>query len=512
MTFLLLRYYSFSERCDVSRIRTQGQFVELDVADDLKSSPVFNEDLAPTKISQRTWNRWHIMSLWVGMAVCVPTYTLGSVLTTYFGLTIMESLWTILAANIIVLIPLILNAYPGTKYGIPFPVLLRSSFGIYGSNIPALIRALIACGWFGIQTMFGGLAIHLLFSRIIPGWASLGGTGEVIGFAIFWAMNIYVVVKGSKAIQLLETLAAPLLVVVGVGLLVWAFPQINVTELINTPPKRPADASAWSYIFAGLTAMVGFWATLSLNIPDFSRYAVSQKDQIIGQVLGLPLTMFLFAMLGTVMTAASPMLFGEVISDPVNLIGKIDSPILGAFGLFIIFVATISTNAAANILSPANDFQNAFPKKMNFKRGVYLTGFIGIALMSWELLRKLKVIESGISLDTIYSNWLLSYSNLLGPIAGIMITDYFLIKKQRIHLIDIYKLDGIYPKVNFAGLLAFLLPVILTTVCVITDTNLWVYKYGWFVGSFLGASLYYTFSKSIFQSDTIKEVAWDQIT
>ena len=458
----------------MSKVIYQGEFVELEVTEDLRHSPVYNDDLAPTKIKDRTWNKWHIMSLWVGMAICVPTYTLGAVLTSYFGLTIIEALWTILLANTIVLIPLILNAYPGTKFGVPFPILLRSSFGIYGSNIPALIRAFIACGWFGIQTMFGGLAIHLLLIRIFPGWASLGGKGEVIGFMIFWIFNIYVVVKGSHAIKILETLAAPLLIVVGIGLLMWALPQINIEQLINLPPKRPQGASATSYIFAGLTAMVGFWATLSLNIPDFSRFANSQKDQIWGQILGLPLTMFLFSMLGVVITAASPLLVGEVVSDPVTLIGKINSPIIGAFGLFIIIIATISTNAAANILSPANDFQNAFPKIINFKRGVYLTGIIGILLMSWEFLKKLGFVQSDISVESMYSNWLLSYSNLLGPIAGIMITDYFFIKKQNLNLIDIYRTGGIYPNINWAGVLAFIIPVSLTIFALITQTHLWI--------------------------------------
>jgi NCS1 family nucleobase:cation symporter-1 len=209
--------------------------------------------------------------------------------------------------------------------------------------------------------------------------------------------------------------------------------------------------------------------------------------------------------LGVVLTAASPILVGEVVSDPVTLIGKIDSPIMGAFGLFIIIIATISTNAAANILSPANDFQNAFPKKINFRRGVYLTGVIGILLMGWELLRKIGIVHSDTSLDTIYSNWLLSYSNLLGPIAGIMIVDYFIIKKQTINLIDIYKVGGLYPNVNWAGIGAFLIPVALTSLALMTDTCLWIYSYGWFVGSFLGGVFYYMFSKKI----TVKEYAWD---
>jgi NCS1 family nucleobase:cation symporter-1 len=480
----------------MSKIIEQHQFFELEAGPDLISSPVYNHDLAPTKIAERTWNKWHIMSLWVGLAICVPTYTLGGVLTSYFGLTVLEALCAILLANTIVLIPLILNAFPGTKFGVPFPVLLRSSFGIYGSNVPALIRGLIACGWFGIQTMFGGLAIHLIFIRILPFWELLGGWGEVIGFFIFWIFNIFIVIRGSKAIKLLETLAAPLLLIVGVGLLVWAYPKINLTELLNTPPKRPEGASMWPFFFSGLTAMVGFWATLSLNIPDFSRYAVSQKDQIQGQMMGLPLTMLLFAMLGVVLTAASPSVFGEVISDPVTLIGKVENDFLAVFMLFIVIVATVSTNAAANILSPANDFQNAFPKLINFNRGVWITGILGIILMSWELLKKAGLLVSDISVESMYSNWLLSYSNLLGPIAGIMIVDYFLIKKQHIHLIDIYKPGGFYPNIHWKGIISFIIPVFITIFALSTGVMKWIYDYGWFVGSFLGGTIYYFINKN----------------
>ncbi len=468
-----------------------GEFYELNTGPDVRDSAHYNEDIAPTRIRERTWSTWNVAALWVGMAICVPTYTLGGVLTAYFGLSVSEALITILLANIVVLIPLTLNAYAGTKFGIPFPVLLRSSFGILGSNIPCLIRALVACGWFGIQTMFGGVAIHILFSALIPGWENLGSQGEVIGFFLFLAMNLFIVIKGSESIKILETLSAPLLLGVSIGLMMWAMPQISMTELLATPANRPEDASFWGYFFGGLTAMVGFWATLSLNIPDFSRYVKSQKDQITGQIIGLPLTMFFFASLGVVLTAASASLVGETISDPVNLIGKIDSPVWVVIAMVMIIIATLSTNTAANIVSPTNDFQNIAPKKINQTRGVLLTGALGIILMGWELLKKLGVIDSDVSVEAMYTGWLLGYSSLLGPIAGIMIVDYFIIKRQFLNLPELYKTHGIYRGFNPAGLTAFGVPVALTLFSISTGYMNWFYQYGWFTGSILGGLVYW---------------------
>ena len=479
-----------------SRAVQVGEFYELEVAADLAASPRFNADIAPTKVAQRTWNEWHIAALWVGMAICVPTYTLGGVLTTYFGLSVGEALWAVFIANVIVLIPLTLNAFGGTKFGIPFPVMLRSSFGIIGSNVPALIRALVACGWFGIQTLFGGIAVHLLLAALSDSWAQLGGTGEVLGFFIFWVANVWVVIRGAESIKLLEVVAAPLLLLVGLGLLVWAWPQASVTELLARPANRPAGASMWGYFFAGLTAMVGFWATLSLNIPDFSRFAKSQRAQIIGQVLGLPLTMLLFAGLGVVLTAASAQLVGETVSDPITLIGKIDSPFWVVLSMLIIIVATISTNTAANIVSPTNDFQNIAPRLISQKRGVLLTGFIGIALMSWELLKRLGWLQSEVSVDSLYSNWLLGYSSLLGPIAGIMVVDYFLVRKQHFDLPSLYLEGGAYPAWNPAGFVALGIPVALTLVAITTGVLQWFYSYGWFTGSLLGAIIYSLMSRA----------------
>ena len=477
-----------------SRVHAVGEFYELEAGTDLLESPRYNDDIAPTRVSERTWSQWNVASLWVGMAICVPTYTLGGVLTAYFGLSVTEALWTIFFANIVVLVPLTLNAYPGTRYGIPCPVVLRSSFGIVGSNLPAMIRALVACGWFGVQTLFGGIAIHLLLSALSDDWAALGGTGEVIGFFIFWVANVTVVIRGAESIKHLETLAAPLLLAVAIGLAMWAWPQVSISDMLATPATRPDDAPFFGYFMAALTAMVGFWATLSLNIPDFSRYANSQKSQVAGQIIGLPLTMFLFSGLGVLLTSASQELTGRTIADPINLIGTIENPFWVVLAMLVIILATISTNTAANIVSPTNSFQNIAPKYIDETKGVLLTGAIGILLMSWELAKKLGWFESDVSLESLYSNWLVGYSSLLGPIAGIMIVDYFVVKKQSFELLALYQDNAGYPAWNIAGLVAFLAPVCLTIAAIGIGSGAfydWFYSYGWFTGSTLGGVIYY---------------------
>ena len=474
---------------------SNSEIYELSVGDLQKISDqkAFNNNLAPSKRAERTWNKWHVSALWVGMSICVPTYTLGGVLVAFFGLSVNEALFTILLANIIILVPLLLNAVPGTKYGIPFPVLLRSSFGVIGSNIPAILRGLIACGWFGIQCLFGGLAVDILFDNLIPGWSALGGVGFFIGFFLFMALNVYVVIRGFESIKMLETIAAPLLLLVGVVLLIWGWINADMAAVFSQPANRDPNANFIPYFLGGLTAMVGFWATLALNIPDFSRYVVSQKDQITGQIIGLPVTMFLFSALGVVMTAASLNLFGETISDPVTLIGKIDGGFWVVIAMVIIILATISTNAAANMVAPMNDFQNIMPRVINMSRGVLLTALVATVLVIWEVLRRSGFVTSEVSLESLYSNWLLTYSSLLGPIAGVMIADFYLIRKQKLNVAELYKDDSSYGKYNLAGIISFLLPAALALIAFNAGGEspiFWLYNYGWFTGAFMGLVLY----------------------
>ncbi len=406
------------------------------------SSGLWNRDLAPVPMSARTWGKWDIAALWVGMAICIPTYQLASGLIAS-GMNWWQAVLTVLLGNVIVLAPLALNARAGTAYGIPFPVLLRSSFGVYGSNIPAIMRAIVACGWFGIQTWIGGSAIYSICALMFgfdPSTKTelpvLGiSAGEFTCFMVFWALNMAVVVKGIDCIRWLEVLGAPFLIIVGLGLLTWAYVAADgFGPIFSEPSKFSTSAEFWAAFVPGLTAMVGFWATLSLNIPDFSRFARSQRDQVLGQAIGMPGTMAFFSFIGIATTSATLVVFGEAVWDPVTLLAKFKHPLVVVPGLLALIIATLTTNIAANIVSPANDFSNLWPRRITFKMGGLIAGVIGVVMMPWHLLANADV----------YFKWLLGYSALLGPIGGVMIADYFVVRRQVLDPDALYDPNGVY--------------------------------------------------------------------
>ncbi len=419
-------------------------------ASDVRESRLYNEDLAPVPQSRRSWGMWHIAALWVGMSVCIPTYTLASGLISQ-GMTWTQALLTIFLGNLIVLVPMILNAHAGTKYGIPFPVFLRASFGTLGANVPAMMRALVACGWFGIQTWIGGAAIYTLHS-VIFGFTPAGpddllpvlglSWGQFGCFMLFWAVNIAVILAGINTIKWLETFAAPFLLAIGLGLLWWGISEgggfAAVLSEATVAQVRGGLADGfdfWAAFWPSLTAVVGFWATLSLNIPDFTRYAVSQKDQMLGQLIGLPATMTLFSFIGIAVTSATVLIFGEAIWDPVILLGRFSNALVVGFALFALTIATLSTNIAANVVSPANDFSNLWPRVISFKRGGIITGIVGILIFPWRLYS---------DLSNYIFTWLIGYSALLGSVAGVMLVDYYLLRRRRLEVDDLYREDGRY--------------------------------------------------------------------
>lgn len=473
---------------------------------DAPSGALINPDLAPVGASQRTWNWWHFCALWIGMSVCIPTYTMASGLIDS-GMSWSQAMWTIFLGNSIVLLPMLLNAHAGARYGIPFPVFARASFGVLGANVPALLRALVACGWFGIQTWFGGAALYQLAKQIWPGIATLPAvlpagiglsTGEAIGFLAFWAMNVWFIVKGTESIKWLESFSAPFLILVGLALLAWAYVKAGgFGPILSQPSKFATTADFMKVFFPSLTAMVGFWATLSLNIPDFTRYARSQKDQVVGQALGLPPTMTLYAFIGVAVTSATALIFpgGHVIWDPVELLGRIGGPVTVLLSMVALSVATLTTNLAANVVSPANDFSNAAPRLIDFRTGGLITAFAGIVIMPWKLLAS--------SHGYIFT-WLIGYSALLGPIGGILIADYFVLRRTELELDDLYRRGGRYEYAsgfNPAALIALVAGVL---PCVAGFLNaafpaafpnvapLWktLYSYAWFVGFAVAGGLY----------------------
>ena len=464
---------------------------------------LINKDLAPTSISERTWSKWHIASLWIGMSICIPTYTLASSMVEH-GWSWRASVASITLGNLIVLIPMLLNAHAGTRYGIPFPVLLRSSFGVFGANIPALMRAFVACGWFGIQTWIGGSAIYNILISLLGNNIISHKTlpfleinpFELLCFLSFWILQIIIIIHGINSIKILESLAAPFLIAMGGILFIWAWRSVGSLNTIISDSTPPTRSFSSALLGAGLTSGVAFWGTLALNIPDFARYAKSQKDQILGQSIGLVPTMTAFAFVGAIVTNATVFIFGSRISDPIIILSKINNPIVAILAMIAIIIATLTTNLAANIVSPANDFSNINPQKISFKKGALIASIIGVIIMPWKLYN-----NSSYYLFT----WLMGYGSMLGSIAGIMISDYFLIKKCKLCIKDLYLKKGSYSYIfgfNPIAILALIIGILpnipgFLNALEFINTNIFfkfIYQRAWFVSFFLSGMCYFIFT------------------
>jgi nucleobase:cation symporter-1, NCS1 family len=444
---------------------------------------LYNEDLAAIPLQRRTWGTYNYASLWVAMSVCIPTYMLASGLIAG-GMSWKQAIGTILLGNLIVLVPMILNAHAGTKYGIPFPVYVRASFGVRGANIPAVLRALVACGWFGIQCWIGGQAAYSMLRVLWPGAASNAALPWICFFA-FWLLNMAVIWRGIETIKFLEGIGAPFMLGVGLLLLWWITRKAGgLGPVLSTPSKFKSSGEFFHFFIPSLTGMVGFWATVALNIPDFTRYAKSQKAQMAGQAMGLPTAMTLYSFIGVAVTSASVVLFGEAIWDPVALLGHFNEPLVASIALVALLIATLNTNVAANVVSPSNDFSNLNPRWISFRTGGLITGVIGILMMPWKLLTDFNSYIFG---------WLVGYSGLLGPTAGIMIADYFVVRSRTLNADALYRRGGIYEYsngFNYRALAALALGVIVALVGLLVPALRWLYDYAWFVGFLVSGAAY----------------------
>jgi nucleobase:cation symporter-1, NCS1 family len=442
-----------------------------------------NRDLSPTTPAQRTWGLYNYIALWFSMSMEITTYQLASSLIAK-GMDWKQAVGTVLLGNLIVLVPMLLNAHAGAKYGIPFPVFIRAPFGVRGANLPAILRAIVACGWFGIQSWIGGQAID---SMLVVIWPSLAGNAGVLwgSFLLFWLLNMVVVWRGVESIRHLQAFGAPFMFVMAALLLIWVRTKAgSFGTMLSTPSQFHSTSQFLAVFFPSLTAMVGYWATLALNIPDFTRYSKSQNAQAWGQAFGLPVAMALYTFVGISVTSASAVLFGHPIWNPILLIGAFHQPFVAFVALIAILIATLNVNIGANVVSPSNDFSNLYPRLISSRTGGLITGFLGLAMCPWKLLA---------TPDAYIFGWLIGYSGLLGPVAGIMVSDYFLIRKTELDVNSLYHREGAYHYsrgVNPRAIFSLVLGVVIALAGLFVRPLHFLYDYAWFVGFFVAGGMY----------------------
>src|ERR1700716_3793718 len=443
--------------------------------DTIRESSLYNKDLAPVSLERRTWRTYNYAALWISMSVNIPTYLLASGMIAG-GMSWKQALFTVFLGNVLVLIPMLLNAHAGAQYGIPFPVFARASFGVLGANVPAILRALVACGWFGIQTWIGGEAINAMIVALAPGWANFH-SGPAVCFFFFWLLNVLVILRGIETIRFLQGISAPFLLFIGLALLLWARSKAGgFGPMLATPSKFQTFGEFFRFFVPSLTGVVGFWATVSLNIPDFTRYARSQRDQVLGQAFGLPATMTFYSFIGIAVTSATLIIFGQALWDPVAVLSRLGNSFAVVLAMLALLMATLNVNVAANVVSPANDFSNLSPRRISFRVGGLITCFMGIAMQPWKLMANYGSYIFG---------WLVGYSGFLGPIAGVLICDYFILRKKKLALQDLYLRGGQYEYsrgFNWQAITALAAGAAIAFIGFATPALTGVFNYAWFVG------------------------------
>ena len=472
---------------------------------ELSSSKYYNEDLSPTPISARTWSTYHIAMLWVGMSVCIPSFTMASSLVA-LGLSPWMSVFNVALGNIIILIPIQLNSHAGTKYGLPFPVFARLAFGSIGAHLPSLSRALTACGWNAVQAWIGGGAIVSLVAAFAPAFAKVAAA-PFIGFGIFLFITWFITVLGSESIKYLEAIGSPVLIILTVMLFVWSLMLANgggysMSDLLAaTTDLETVNASGgFVYVFlGGLTANIAFWATMALNIPDFSRYAKNQKSQFRGQLYGMPVMMAACAFIGALFAQSTKLVLGTAIFDPTQVLGMIGNPFIQFLVSLGVILATITTNIAANVVAPANGFSNVSPKRVSYKMGVTISCILAIAYRPWWIFGGAGAYIFG---------WLNTYGGILAPVAAIFIADYYIVKKRNIDVMALFQgKDGRYwysSGWNIKAIIAWVVGCILPTMGNLGVGSLkWVAANGYIFG-FVVAFIVYVI---LMKSDTVSFVS-----
>ncbi|MED1467648.1 NCS1 family nucleobase:cation symporter-1 [Bacillus salipaludis] len=458
---------------------------------EINANSLINHDLAPSSKEERTWKTANFVSMWMGALNNIPMYAvIGGLIV--LGFSPLQVIGIVLVASLILYAALTLNGHTGSKFGIPFPVIARTSYGIRGANIPALLRGFVAIMWLGIQTFAGSTALRMAISSIWPAWNNLGGDLTIVGidlpgllsFLIFWSLHLLVLKSGMESLKKVQKWTGPIVGVVIIGMFIWALKIAGgMGPIFSLAGKYDTFGEAFSPFLAAVTGVIGYWATLILNVPDFTRFARSQKDQIKGQLIGLPVIFTIFTFATVTIVGATSVVYQTPIADPIETLKHFNSPILIALSALLLSSATVTVNVIANMVSPAYDLANLFPKHIDFKRGFYITAFLALFTFPWEIMKNSETIFMMLNM----------IGGFLGPVAGVMIAHYFIINKRNINMKDLYSYQGeymYYKGYNYRAFFATMAGAILALIGQFVPAMKSVYEVSWFVGIIIAYFMY----------------------
>ncbi len=483
---------------------------------ELADSKYYNDDLRPSSPAERTWSTYHIAMLWVGMVIAVTSFSFAAALVS-LGLSPIAAIINVAIGNLLVMIPMQLNSHAGTKYGFPFPVYAKVAFGKSGAQIPSLCRAIVAAGWCAVQCWVAGAAVAAIIGVFIPGFDT-ASYGRFIGFGIYLVINAWITISGSEAVKKLEAYGSPIEILVVIGLFIWTLKlgsSVGFTMgdlmAIKTNDALVEQNGGWWFIFlAGITSNIAVWATLALNIPDFSRYAKGQKQQFWGQMISMPLSMITLAVIGALFAQVTLLAYGTAEYDPTTVLEHLDGKVMTFVVGLLTIIATLTTNVAANTVAPANGFSNLSPKKISYKMGVIITSVLCIAFRPWWIFG---------SAGAFMFSFLGTVGTILGPSAAIFVADYFIVKKRRIALVDLYNEgEGRYTytkgwnmKAFIAWIAAIILPLMYNNFGIGGTVMKWIGANSYIIGFTVAMILYVLLMKNDKKS-YLTEEEFDRIT
>ncbi|WP_338602283.1 cytosine permease [Sulfolobus tengchongensis] len=476
----------------------QATYVTIDLTDYNQGKVVipdtyYNPNIEPLPKRVKTWTWINFFTIWAGMVHNIPAFQLAGLLTFEFGAPL--TLFIIGFAFSTLLIALYLNGHMGAKWGIPYPSSVRPMFGIKGARVPTIIRAFSALFWFAVETYVGGTIVDAVISIFYPAWQSL--SSNVIGMSlhlaisvfIFWALNVMVLFRGMNEVKDFELIAGPLVLIILGGLLLYSFHLTNgIGPLFSI---KGYEKATLSNVILAISAMAGFWATLVLNISDFTRFSRTQKDQLIGQTIGLPIMSMLFTFISVGITSTTIYLYHIPSSEAINYVNPVnimylftDNPYLALLVGISLIIATVSVNVAANIVSPVYDLISLFPKRLDsWAKSAIVSAILSFLYVPWLWYNNAGSIENALGI----------IGSGLGSVAGIMIADYWILNKTEISLIDLFKPDGKYWYTNgysVDALLAMTVGFAIPIMGFLISQLSFLYDYGWYLALFSSLTIY----------------------